>query len=111
MLLQFVKILGRLVRTNLTLIAKLSRYDGPGMGLQGMKTIYRKLQMEELIYSRLKRLYDIVYLQLRIFPFHNRRVRSWYIFVFDDSVDQIKYSTTPTHLYHHFQNKRYAIRS
>ena len=31
--------------------------------------------------------------------------------MFDDSVDQIKYSTTPTHLYHHFQNKRYAIRS
>ena len=77
---QFVKILGRLVRTNLTLIAKLSRYDGPGMGLQGMKTIYRKLQMlqmEESIFSRFKRLYGIVYLQLRIFPFHNRRVRSW----------------------------------
>ena len=31
--------------------------------------------------------------------------------MFNDSVDQIKYSTTPTHLYHHFQNKRYAIRS
>ena len=59
---QFVKILGRLVRTNLTLIAKLSRYDGPGMGLQGMKTIHRKLEVEESIYSRLKRLSDIVYL-------------------------------------------------
>ena len=53
------------------------------------------------------------YVFATIFTFHNQRCirRTWYVFVFNDSVDQIKYSTTPTHLYHHFQNKRYAIRS